>query len=37
MLKTNDYIVIGVQDLLNDQCTSNIACCQDSEAEAVSR
>lgn len=30
-------IVIGVQDILNDQCTSNIACCQDSESEAVSK
>ncbi|KAH8173697.1 fungal hydrophobin domain-containing protein [Sarocladium implicatum] len=32
--KIDVAVLIGVQDLLNDQCTSNVACCQNSESEA---
>lgn len=29
-------LVIGVQNLLNDQCTGSVSCCQKSDGEAVS-
>ncbi|KAH8168683.1 fungal hydrophobin domain-containing protein [Sarocladium implicatum] len=32
--KIDVAVLIGVQDLLNDQCTSNVACCQGNDAEA---
>ncbi|KAH8168672.1 fungal hydrophobin domain-containing protein [Sarocladium implicatum] len=35
-VSTNTHTVIGVQDLLNDQCTNTVACCQNTGGSAVS-
>ena len=34
LIKTVNIIAIGVQDLLNQKCKQNIACCQDSPSSA---